>query len=923
MKKFLSLMVVIILLGNMMASPVCSAKTVSGSNKYTDNTIAEFSNAHLEKWVRKTLKKSASAKIRIKDLDRITSIAFVGGQELTGKLDYSYDANFNAVIISGKKEYHFNYYNLKDFTQFRRLKELSIIGEQIADLSPLKGMKLTKLDLTCNHITDLTPLSSMDTLEYLNVQGNPVKSISPLSKLGKLSYINLANTPVKEIAGLKSLKKLATLDISFTKVKNISVGPPNITYINLLGSECTNLEALKKYKKLTDICLSSFTQKQADSIKNLKITSLTLLYSGDELNTMTFPLLKRLELYHITLSDLSFLKNSTKLQELYIYGMPLSDISAAAGLKELRTLEIHQTDLYNITPLGGLKNLRNVTIPDVSKASYLKIADKVSWKARYDSQRYRKFTIPHYAGPGAGRQIEPTKIASAAPHYVKLSNAGAYNKAIITDELFTRPSALPEASNSLIPYWKGINLETKASVNNNWLADTNWHEEDIKFLHDNGFNCARIVLSFSFFSKKGDKAVVNESELEQLDELIAWGMKYDVHILISMIGLPNQIDTDVSTENVGGTGGDNLFNSKGIQEEVKAYWSLLAERYQTIPNKYLSFNLFAEPNTASAQEDAYSQICVQLAQAIWRVEGNKDKDNRRIVFVDNATQETMRQGCAVSIHYYAPHRFANPDTGGYYSGYPYIPLNETWPVMYLPQVIFPDEGKNTLTIQSEGAFQKGTKISIYTLYDSNTTLEILTDGKIAGNILRPAAWDVTQNNQDELILDSDVKEIKIKNTGNDWYHFNLIKIEQPGKKTVYLVPHDFANNIDEEVDTPPMILVSGDGSVQNNDTPKKIVDWDYLYTSQLKSTLEEAKALGVGVMVTETLEDYVEYGDWSKVSGYASMVLRGLKENNIAWTACTLHGIFFPSRKNADVAALKDTPYLYDKDLIQLFKKYE
>lgn len=162
------------------------------------------------------------------------------------------------------------------------------------------------------------------------------------------------------------------------------------------------------------------------------------------------------------------------------------------------------------------------------------------------------------------------------------------------------------------------------------------------------------------------------------------------------------------------------------------------------------------------------------------------------------------------FHFYAPHRFVNPNIEGYYSNHPYIPADEHWPLMYFPEWIHSEAGMNELILQSDTAFAAGTKISVYVQWDSGTTLEILADRANLFTKTGLNRWERSKNNQYTAILNNSASKVVIRNAGDEGVSLYLVTIEEPGKKIVRLVPHTFANRTEYEI--PPTILVHGDGT---------------------------------------------------------------------------------------------------------------
>jgi len=124
------------------------------------------------------------------------------------------------------------------------LKELIVsINPGLRDLSPLRGMKLERLQCMTTDVSDLRPLAGMplvllyvdDTplaslaelqglpLEELDVAYTKVSDLAPLRGL-PLERLNLAHTKVADLSPLRGMK-LRSLDVRATLVKDLSLLP--------------------------------------------------------------------------------------------------------------------------------------------------------------------------------------------------------------------------------------------------------------------------------------------------------------------------------------------------------------------------------------------------------------------------------------------------------------------------------------------------------------------------------------------------------------------------------------------------------------------------------------------------------------------------------------------------------------------------
>jgi len=113
------------------------------------------------------------------------------------------------------------------------LEMLHIWFNQVSDVSPLAGLSnLTTLSLNVNHITDISPLATLGNLEVVNL-GNRYREAAPGNHIVDLS----------PLAGLTSLRHVEGIDCSVTDISFVS-GLLNLEYIDLSGNLVTDLEPL-------------------------------------------------------------------------------------------------------------------------------------------------------------------------------------------------------------------------------------------------------------------------------------------------------------------------------------------------------------------------------------------------------------------------------------------------------------------------------------------------------------------------------------------------------------------------------------------------------------------------------------------------------------------------------------------------------
>jgi len=82
---------------------------------------------------------------------------------------------------------------------------------QRCKLADLRLNQLSKLFLTDNQITDITPIASLTNLTYLDLKDNQISDLKPLKSLTNLSILSIEGNQISDIKPLASLPKLKGL----------------------------------------------------------------------------------------------------------------------------------------------------------------------------------------------------------------------------------------------------------------------------------------------------------------------------------------------------------------------------------------------------------------------------------------------------------------------------------------------------------------------------------------------------------------------------------------------------------------------------------------------------------------------------------------------------------------------------------------
>ena len=195
-----------------------------------------------------------------------------------------------------------------------------------------------------------------------------------------------------------------------------------------------------------------------------------------------------------------------------------------------------------------------------------------------------------------------------------------------------RAAALPAVREGAAEYaswkpnvrWRGVNLLAlfRAPWNrSDSRARGAFREEEFKWISDWGFNFARLPMDYRNFTVSNDWSRVREEGFRRVDEAVAFGAKYGIHVQLCLHRAPGYVIFD---------GGDkepaSLKTDAGAQKAFCDLWRAFARRYRGIPNERLSFNPVNEPDGFS--EAQYARVFAAVLIAI------REEDPNRFVMLD-------------------------------------------------------------------------------------------------------------------------------------------------------------------------------------------------------------------------------------------------------------------------------------------------
>jgi len=175
-----------------------------------------------------------------------------------------------------------------------------------------------------------------------------------------------------------------------------------------------------------------------------------------------------------------------------------------------------------------------------------------------------------------------------------------------------------------IPNWRGFNL-TELTPGERGKS---FRESDFAWMAEWGFNFARLPLSYWAWSSPKDWNAIDESALAPIDQAIAWGRQYGIHINLCLHRIPGYCVNGREREPY------QLFESTPDSmaralEAATHHWRVFAKRYKDIPAANLSFDLLNEPPFMPDQS-RYEQVIRSLVGAI------RESSPDRLIVVDGA-----------------------------------------------------------------------------------------------------------------------------------------------------------------------------------------------------------------------------------------------------------------------------------------------
>ncbi len=288
--------------------------------------------------------------------------------------EYTTDEKLGKVFKDAD-DYEYDITTSMDITPIGLMESLTTLwlgNNFIEDITPVANCKLlTTLDLSGNCITatstsdGLEPLSKLQSLVCLKLDGNNIHTVRSLNRLIYLEILSLSNNSISNVSKLSSIKNLVYLDLDRNELTSFDAAP--FTKLNRLFLENQgryNTETKEYTKTLEQVLNLDKAVKIVELRLNNNIIDASSVNSIGNLKQLEY-----LSLSGNTVEDLSFLKDLTLLRHLELAGCNINQTIEVVRKNETTG----ETSIETIDNLSYLSDKKNLTILDLSNNGRIEI----------------------------------------------------------------------------------------------------------------------------------------------------------------------------------------------------------------------------------------------------------------------------------------------------------------------------------------------------------------------------------------------------------------------------------------------------------------------------------------------------------------------------------------------------------------------
>ncbi len=332
---------------------------------------------------------------------------------------------------------------------------------------------------------------------------------------------------------------------------------------------------------------------------------------------------------------------------------------------------------------------------------------------------------------------------------------------------------LPQASADKLPRWRGFNLLEKFVKE--W-SNGPFLEEDFRLISELGFNFVRLPMDYRTWIVDGDWTQFDESVLREIDQAVAWGGQYGLHVSIYFHRAPGYTVATPGEPT-------NLWTDEATQAVCADHWAHFARRYKGIPNERLSFNLVNEPPNIDGK--TYARVAGKMVAAI------RAEDPDRLIIADGLAwgrkpcEELLPLKVARATRGYEPMAITHYKAP-WVAGTENMPV-PTWPLPEVPSYLYgPAKADLHSPLRFEGKLTNPCRLRLRVgTVSDHGKLTVTADGKAVWDKTFDCGpgegewdeahyvrkWDLYQNRYDRdyvMEIPAGTRVVEVANTEGDW-----------------------------------------------------------------------------------------------------------------------------------------------------------
>ena len=308
-----------------------------------DESAYTFREPLLEQAVRAALGK-AEGPLTLRDLKGVTALHLFGKQVYGSEADIWFLGDYlwfydDATRAAGLWRENGGIESLEDLRYMPNLRELCLYRQNISDISPLRGTKITRLGLGFNPLTDISPLTDDENITYLNLSSLDIADTRVIATLPNLENLIIGATDIRALSGLEGLplKELNLCNVVLNDWSELArLKSLKALYINGLTWDKVYYLAELPLQKLVSTSSDAISLHDLEALQSLEILDFRLAEParlGDA--PLSFPRIKHLYLQGMTADSLNSLRDLRSLRQLSLLGCEIDDCAGLDGLDQL------------------------------------------------------------------------------------------------------------------------------------------------------------------------------------------------------------------------------------------------------------------------------------------------------------------------------------------------------------------------------------------------------------------------------------------------------------------------------------------------------------------------------------------------------------------------------------------------------------